>query len=399
MEPVWSRFLDGWQRGQSHIDRLFGGVQGPPVVVVGLAFGNTMQPRDNFELGTGPVLKIESPRARYWRTMCYAVYTGQGMVSGDVYGDRFEADAPLPMPFGATEAREEIEQRITVLANQSNLVFGSDCAGQGGCPDAGRVARDPGRPGRGAACDDAPQGPAVHGRPRRRPSRLRISFGRPGRSTRRASRSTSSCRPTVAGPVRQLAAEATTAAARTPYDKALAIEALLRSLPYETKVPTPPSDRDWVDYTLFDVQTGYADSLATSMVVMLRTVGVPARVVTGFAPGHVPSRTRPPTSSSRARPTPGSKSSSRGSAGSTSSRACCAICRSARPRRPRSSCRSRTGDASARAPTCTWTTRTSTASATSCRARAARNDEAVADRPRRRLRTAGRWRSSRPGSR
>ena len=53
MEPVWSRFLDTWQRGQSHIDRMFGGVQGPPAVVVGLAFGNTMQPRDNFELGAG----------------------------------------------------------------------------------------------------------------------------------------------------------------------------------------------------------------------------------------------------------------------------------------------------------------------------------------------------------
>ena len=51
-------------------------------------------------------------------------------------------------------------------------------------------------------------------------------------------------------------------------------------------MPTPPADRDWVDYTLFDVQTGYADSLSTSMVVMLRTLGVPARVVTGFAPGQ-----------------------------------------------------------------------------------------------------------------
>ena len=30
---------------------MFGGVQGPPAVVVGLAFGNTMQPGDNFELG------------------------------------------------------------------------------------------------------------------------------------------------------------------------------------------------------------------------------------------------------------------------------------------------------------------------------------------------------------
>jgi hypothetical protein len=81
-------------------------------------------------------------------------------------------------------------------------------------------------------------------------------------------------------------AEEVTAAAPTAYDKAIAVEAALRALPYETKVPTPPADRDWVDYTLFDVQTGYADSLSTSMVVMLRSVGVPARVVTGFAPGQ-----------------------------------------------------------------------------------------------------------------
>ena len=85
--------------------------------------------------------------------------------------------------------------------------------------------------------------------------------------------------------VRQRAEEAT-ASAPTPYDKALAIEAMLRSLPYETKVPTPPADRDWVDYTLFDVQTGYADSLATSMVVMLRTLGIPARVVTASRLGQ-----------------------------------------------------------------------------------------------------------------
>src|SRR5581483_815854 len=105
-EPFWSSIQDSWQRAQGQIDRMFGGVQGPPIVVVGLAFGNTMQPRENFELGTGPVLKIESPRERYWRTMSYAVYTGQGMVSGDVYGDRFEENATLPIPFGAVEARE-----------------------------------------------------------------------------------------------------------------------------------------------------------------------------------------------------------------------------------------------------------------------------------------------------
>ena len=283
MEPVWSRFLDSWQRGQSHIDRMFGGVQGPPVVVVGLAFGNTMQPRDNFELGTGPVLKIESPRARYWRTMSYAVYSGQGMVSGDVYGDRFEADAQLPIPFGAAEAREELVQRITVLANQSNLVFASDAPVKVDLPTL-------------IEWRETQDDPAV--------VRLATMLRKGQQYTVTSVASVASedqlrqagtqyppgiekylqLPPNVPERVHQLAQEAT-ASAPTPYDKALVIEALLRSLPYETKVPTPPADRDWVDYTLFDVQTGYADSLATSMVVMLRTLGVPARVVTGFAPG------------------------------------------------------------------------------------------------------------------
>ena len=284
MEPVWSRFLDTWQRGQSHVDRMFGGVQGPPVVVVGLAFGNTMQPRDNFELGTGPVLKIEAPRARYWRTMSYAVYTGQGMVSGDVYGDRFEADAPLPIPFGATEAREEMEQRITVLANQSNLVFASDAPVKVDVPtliEWRETQEDPAVVRLATMLRKGQQYTVTSAASVASEDQLRQA----GTQYPKGIEKYLQLPPNVPERVHQLAEEAT-ASAPTPYDKALVIEALLRSLPYETKVPTPPSDRDWVDYTLFDVQTGYADSLATSMVVMLRTLGVPARVVTGFAPGQ-----------------------------------------------------------------------------------------------------------------
>jgi len=242
-----------------------------------------MQPRENFELGTGPVLKVEPPRERYWRTMSYAVYTGQGMVSGDVYGDRFEENATLPIPFGATEAREELQQRVTVLANQSNLVFSSDAPVRVDLPTL-------------VEWRQTQEDPAV--------VRLATMLHKGQQYTVTAAASVASedqlrqagtdypagidkylqLPPTVPDRVRQLAAE-TTASAPTPYDKALAVEAFLRALPYQTVIPPPPSDRDWVDYTLFDVQSGYADSLATSMTVMLRSAGVPARVVTGFAPG------------------------------------------------------------------------------------------------------------------
>jgi transglutaminase-like putative cysteine protease len=284
MSPVWSQFLDVWQRGQSHVDRLFGGVQGPPVVVVGLAFGNTMQPRDNFELGTGPVLKITAPRARYWRTMSYAVYTGQGMVSGDVYGDRFEANSPLPLPFGAVEAREEMEQHVTVLANQSNLVFSSDSPIRVDVPTLIEW--------RGSQEDPAVVRLATM---LRKGQEYTVISAVSNASEDQLRQAGAEYPPgvekylqlpdTVPERVKSKAQEITASGA-SPYDKALAVEAYLRSLPYETKVPTPPSDRDWVDYTLFDAQTGYADSLATAMTVMMREVGVPARVVTGFAPGQ-----------------------------------------------------------------------------------------------------------------
>ncbi|MGE3913493.1 MAG: transglutaminaseTgpA domain-containing protein, partial [Chloroflexota bacterium] len=284
MGPIWSQFLDVWQRGQGHVDRLFGGVQGPPVVVVGLAFGNTMQPRDNFELGSGPVLKIESPRARYWRTMSYAVYTGQGMVSGDVYGDRFEADVQLPVPFGAVEAREELQQRITVLANQSNLVFASDFPLKVDVPtliEWRETQEDPAVVRLATMLRRGQQYTVTSAASVATEDQLRQAGGQYPAGVEKYLQ----LPPTVPDRVRELAEEVTVNSP-TAYDKALAIEAMLRGLPYQTKVPTPPTDRDWVDYTLFDVQTGYADSLSTSMVVMLRTLGIPARVVTGFAPGQ-----------------------------------------------------------------------------------------------------------------
>ncbi len=71
----------------------------------------------------------------------------------------------------------------------------------------------------------------------------------------------------------------------TPYDRALAIEGYLRKFPYTLDVPAPPGDRDAADYFLFDLKTGYCDYFATTMVVLARAAGLPARLVTGFASG------------------------------------------------------------------------------------------------------------------
>jgi transglutaminase-like putative cysteine protease len=70
-----------------------------------------------------------------------------------------------------------------------------------------------------------------------------------------------------------------------PYDKAKAIETYLRAYPYSLQIPPPPSNRDIADYFLFDLKTGYCDYYATSMIVLARASGIPARLVIGYSNG------------------------------------------------------------------------------------------------------------------
>ncbi len=84
--------------------------------------------------------------------------------------------------------------------------------------------------------------------------------------------------------IKKLAIELT-AAEPSPYDRAKAIEGYLRTFPYTLDVPRPPSNRDVVDYFLFDLKMGYCDYYATSMVVLARAAGLPARLASGYANG------------------------------------------------------------------------------------------------------------------
>ena len=85
--------------------------------------------------------------------------------------------------------------------------------------------------------------------------------------------------------VRNLALDIT-ATAPTPFDKALALEAYLRQFPYNLNVGKPPSGADVAEYFLFELREGYCDYYATSMTVMARAIGLPARFVIGYINGY-----------------------------------------------------------------------------------------------------------------
>jgi transglutaminase-like putative cysteine protease len=82
-------------------------------------------------------------------------------------------------------------------------------------------------------------------------------------------------------------AEEITAEAETPFDKTAAITRYLRStIEYAPTVPEAPRNKDMLEWILFEYQKGYCVYYASAEVLMLRSIGIPARMVVGFAQGE-----------------------------------------------------------------------------------------------------------------
>ena len=77
-----------------------------------------------------------------------------------------------------------------------------------------------------------------------------------------------------------------TAGDTTPYAK---IESLIAwmgaNTRYSTDIPPLPAGEDTVNEFLFGNRTGYCEQISTSLAVMLRTLGIPARETVGYVPG------------------------------------------------------------------------------------------------------------------
>jgi hypothetical protein len=67
------------------------------------------------------------------------------------------------------------------------------------------------------------------------------------------------------------------------YEKAYRLKAYLtKNYTYSLDVPSVPEGKDFVDYFLFEEKKGYCVYFATTMTVMCRIAGIPARYVEGF---------------------------------------------------------------------------------------------------------------------
>lgn len=83
-------------------------------------------------------------------------------------------------------------------------------------------------------------------------------------------------------------AQKITSGCQTQFEKVQAIKKFLQeNYHYDLNIPPFPEDREVVDYFLFEEKKGYCEHFATAFVILLRAVGIPARLSTGYLPGYL----------------------------------------------------------------------------------------------------------------
>ncbi len=240
-------------------------------------------------------LVLAAPRPLYLRTAAYGVYNGRGFERGDAVRRSVSAGDPLfdeltserPLVAAAVEVRDiQIEMRQTIgrnlfTAGSPLTVFAPTVVLEtGGEPVLGGIEH----------ANPLGSGEAYA---------LRVAISTATEAELAAAGTDYppevialyTDRSRITDRVAQLAREVT-AGAETPYDLAERLANFLahdRSFTYATRGQLPPAGGDLVDFFLFDPgadRTGYCQYYASTMVLMARSLGLPARVAVGFAPGE-----------------------------------------------------------------------------------------------------------------
>jgi transglutaminase-like putative cysteine protease len=86
---------------------------------------------------------------------------------------------------------------------------------------------------------------------------------------------------------RNLARQAVQGHTATQFDTVMALTNYLQAnFQYSQQLGHVPAGRDPVDWFLFDVKIGYCEQFATAETLMLRSLGIPARLATGYSTGQ-----------------------------------------------------------------------------------------------------------------
>ncbi len=294
--PAWFGFIldrarEPWQDVQDEVSRAFSTVRGTNNAAPTTFFSSSLAMGGPIRLGDREVFQIDSPYGRYWRAIVFDQYTGEGFISSADEASGFEAGDSrlLTMPM---EKRRAITQTVEVRLPTDNLVISASqplrvnqavnakyiTARGGGNPSyldlVSLRLQTPVQLGMNyvvvssvSAADET----SLRNAGTQIPSHIRVNYLELPDS--------------VPARVKNLAVKITSGETNN-YDKARAIEKYLReNISYNDQVEPIPDGLDGVDYVLFERPEGYCNYYAAAMAVLARSVGIPARVASGYAVG------------------------------------------------------------------------------------------------------------------
>ncbi|MBP7692067.1 MAG: hypothetical protein KA764_09130 [Anaerolineales bacterium] len=248
-------------------------------------FDSNLDLRYRGGLSDAVVMYVRSPAWSYWRSHSYDFYNGYAWSQSDTALTELSAGrstVAFQVPADDQGLGEEIVQTYSIVRDQPNLIFAAYrpvllyIRAEAVSLDSGVGLRVGGPLKAGTVYT------VISRRPSFDADRLRAAATvYPSDVAARYLQLPENISPRVRGLARQI-----TAGAGTPYDQAVAIRDYLRAFQYDFFPPPAKPGAEVVDTFLFEDRRGVCEMFATAQVVLLRTLGVPARIVAGYGAGE-----------------------------------------------------------------------------------------------------------------
>lgn len=288
------RSLDGvWTDFRDQVEGVFGGLTNSQARISGNSFGSSFVVEGDWTSNDAEVLQLAAERPYYLRTTTYDVYNGRGWSRRD--GPRRGVAAGDQLFTVPTSERPTVEEahRPELITIEMLQTFGRHLF-TGGAPleiYAPAVIYEP----NGLPLLGGLEAPNALGAGESYQVLILVSeateadLAAAGVDYPRAVTDLYLGTDGITDRVADLARDITEDA-DNPYEQAKALASYFKGsdFEYSTEGLVVPRDGDLVDAFLFgeDARSGYCQMFASAMVLMARSVGLPARVAVGFAPGE-----------------------------------------------------------------------------------------------------------------
>jgi transglutaminase-like putative cysteine protease len=289
-EMLYSRIGEPWERIKDEWIRLFSTLQSERVQPGTPTFGMSLALGGPVNLGNTTLMDVRARGGRYWRAATYDQYTGQGWLTTERESQFLDAGDVLTRS-NVHEARRVITQTYTIYTPEATQLFALNQAERFSLPIKANVIQTEAEDG-STQIDSLSMASSryslnsgdsyivVSSIPSAEEDAMRLA----GEDYPSWIDRYLELPDTIPQRVHDLAQELT-AEHDNAYDKASALEEYLRTYTYNDQVQAPPAGVDAVDYFLFESQEGYCNYYASSLAVMARSVGIPARIAAGYSQG------------------------------------------------------------------------------------------------------------------